>query len=91
VNFLNYEISTQAGDLIQVFLTGNAAWVRVLDEANFQRYRSGVQYQYYGGHYTHSPASITAPGAGRWHVVVDLGGMAGHVNAAVQVLQPSNR
>ena len=91
MNFLHYMVSTQAGDLIQAFLTGNAAWVRVMDDLNFQCYRSGLQYQYYGGHYTQSPAIIRSPAAGSWNVVIDLGGMAGHVNATVRVLQFQNR
>jgi hypothetical protein len=33
-----------------------------------------------------SPITIAAPSAGHWHVVVDLGGYAGHVSASVRVL-----
>ena len=87
MNFLNYEVLTEAGDIIQVFLTGNAANVLLLDESNFQNYRSRRQFQYYGGYFTQSPAIIKAPSPGRWHVVVDLGDRAGHVNAAVRVLR----
>jgi len=87
MNFLDYPVSTQPGDVIQVFLTGNAANVFVMDESNFQSYRAGRPYRYYGGYFTRSPALITVPAPGNWHVVVDLGGLAGHVNAAVRVLQ----
>jgi len=87
MNFLNYEVWTQAGDVIQVFLTGNAANVLVLDEMNFQNYRSGKSFRYAGGYFTQSPALIKPPSAGHWHVVVDLGGGAGTVNAEVRILR----
>ena len=87
MNFLHYDIWAQAGDVVQVFLSGNAANVLIVDDSNFQNYRSGRQFQYYGGYFNHSPALIRVPGAGHWKVVVDLGGRAGHVNAAVRVLR----
>jgi hypothetical protein len=87
MNFLHYDVWTQPGDIIQVSLTGNAANVLMMDQANFESYRSGRQFQYYGGYFTQSPAMIRAPGAGRWKVVVDLGGRAGQVRASVQVVR----
>lgn len=73
--------------MIQAILTGNAAWVRVMDDLNFQNYQSGQLYHYYGGHFTRSPAVIPVP-AGTWNVVVDLeGAIGGTVNAAVRILQ----
>jgi hypothetical protein len=87
MNFLHYKVATGPGDVIQAILTGNAAWVRVMDDLNFQRYQSGNQYHYYGGHFTRSPAVITVP-AGTWNVVVDLqDAIGGTVNAAVRILQ----
>ena len=87
MNFLHYELWTQAGGHIQVFLSGNAANMLVLDDSNFQNYRSGRQFKYYGGYFDQSLAKITPPGAGHWNVVVDLGGRAGQVNAAVRVVR----
>jgi Domain of unknown function (DUF1883) len=87
--FLNYEISTQAGDVVEVTLKGNAANVLLLDDGNFASYQAGKPFRYHkGGYYTHSPVVLATPRPGKWHVVVDLGGRPGHVNAAVRVMHP---
>jgi len=81
MTFLHYKVTTGPGDVIQAILTGNAAWVRVMDDINFQNYQSGRPYRFYGRHF------ITVP-EGTWNVVVDLeGSIGGTVNAAVRVLQ----
>jgi hypothetical protein len=84
MNFLNYDVSTGPNSIIEVTLT-NAANVLVMDESNFQRFRSGQGHSYHGGYYTQSPVIIRVP-IGRWHVVVHLGGYAGHVSATVRVI-----
>jgi len=43
-------------------------------------------YRYDGGYATKSPMRLAVPRAGHWHVVVDLGGGAGHVRAFVSLL-----
>jgi hypothetical protein len=83
MNFLDYEVSTSPNSVIEVNLS-NAANVLVMDESNFQSFRSGRSHRYHGGLYNQSPVIIRVP-AGRWHVVVHVGG-AGHVSAAVRVL-----
>lgn len=87
MNFLSYDVQTQDGDVIEVALSGNAANVFLLDEVNFGNYRSGRQFRYHGGYFDRSPVILKAPSSGRWHVVVDLGGRAGRVNATVRVFQ----
>jgi hypothetical protein len=86
MSFLDSEVTTKPGDVIQVVLSGTEANVLLMDEPNFQNYRSGHQFKYYGGHYRQSPVNIQPPSVGRWHVVVDLGGRAGSVTAAVRVI-----
>ncbi len=86
MQFLNSEVNTRSGDIIQVHLDGTEANVLVMDESNFQSYRSGRQFHYHGGHYRQSPVNIPAPAEGRWHVVIDLGGYGGSVKAAVRVI-----
>jgi hypothetical protein len=86
MRFIHYEVSTRNGDVIHVTLRGSEANVQVMDDLNFSHYRSGRQYRFFGGHFKRSPVNIPAPSAGKWNVVVDLGGYGGHVEAAVQVL-----
>ena len=85
MNYLHYEVDTGAGDQVEVVLD-RAANVQLLDPANYQNYQSGRGYTYYGGHATISPVRLKVPHAGHWHVVIDLGGGAGHVRASVRVI-----
>lgn len=87
MKFLHTDLGVVAsGSTVRVALTGNAANVRLLDDHNLARYKRGDGYQCYGGHFRQSPARITVPSTGRWHVVVDLGGYVGRVGAEVSVV-----
>jgi len=85
MNYLHYELDAGPSDVIEVTLD-HAANVQLLDPGNFQNYRDGRQYRYVGGYVQKSPYRIAPPHAGRWHLVVDLGGAAGTVRASAKVL-----
>ncbi len=85
MNYLHKQLELQAGDVVEVTLD-HPANVQLLDPANFEAYREGKPYRYYGGYATQSPYSIAAPFPGTWHLVVDLGGGIGSVRASLQVL-----
>ncbi|QDU80749.1 hypothetical protein Pla110_24820 [Polystyrenella longa] len=89
MNFLHYEVDLSTGDVVEVTLDKQAN-VRVLDEGNYSRYQRGEQHTYYGGLAKESPVRIASPHAGHWHVVIDLGGYAGTVQASVRVVRGSN-
>jgi len=57
-----------------------------MDSSNFQSFRSNRRHNYYGGHATRSPVRLSVPRSGHWYVVINLGGYAGTVRSAVQVL-----
>ena len=84
---MNFDLGYQhAGTLVEIAL-GNAANVRLLDSINYRHFRAGRRYrQYYARFYRRTPVTLEIPRAGRWHVVVDLGGHAGRVRAGVSVL-----
>jgi hypothetical protein len=86
MEYLHNEFELGTGDIVEVTLAGNAANVLLLDDANFQNYQQGKPYSYYGGYARTSPFCIQAPGPGRWHLVVDLGGGAGRVRASSRVI-----
>lgn len=75
-----------AGSSVVVHLSGTEANVRLVDDLNLARYRRGDSHEYYGGHFTASPAVVRVPSTGRWNVVVDLGGFGGSVRASVKVI-----
>ena len=85
MNFLHYEVTLRSNNAVRVALDKQAN-VRLLDSHNFQKYKNGSEHRYYGGHATRSPFVISAPHAGHWHVVIDLGGYGGSVRASVGVI-----
>lgn len=85
MKFLHWELNLDDGDVVHVELNRQAN-VRLLDDVNFSAYRNGRRHRYHGGLAKQSPINLPAPHGGRWHVVVDLGGYAGSVNASVSVV-----
>lgn len=87
MDFVHYDLQQlNGGEVVEVTLD-TAANVRLLDEANFNGYRAGRQYSFYGGYVTSSPYTTRVPHSGRWHLVVDLGGYPGEVRSSVRVLR----
>ena len=86
MDYLHKEFDLADGDVIEVTLAGNAANVLLLDEGNFQNYRQGKPYDYFGGYVRTSPYRIKAPRPGHWHLVIDLGGGAGRVQASSRII-----
>lgn len=52
----------------------HAAEVYLVDQHNFSRYQSGLDYAGYGGYYTETPVVLNAEGAGRWYLIVNNDG-----------------
>lgn len=86
MNFLHSEEFLHGGEGFKVTLDSQAN-VLLLDDSNFQNYRAGRAYSYFGGLAKRSPVVIRAPRSARWHLVVDLGGYSGNVRAGVSVLR----
>lgn len=87
MHFTHYDLGyQQRGNVVEVSLSGNAANVRLLDTSNFQSYRSGKQHRYYGGLVTHSPARLTIPHSGSWHVTVDMQGLRGQTRSSIRII-----
>jgi Domain of unknown function (DUF1883) len=86
MDFVHYDLGQlKPGQTVEVALSGQAN-VLLLDTMNFDAYRSGGQYSYFGGWVTQTPYRIGLPRAAHWHIVVDLGGAAGSIRSAVRVL-----
>jgi hypothetical protein len=89
MNYLHQELDVGSEDVVEVTLNGQAN-VMLLDTPNYERYRRGESFRYYGGLAKESPFQLAPPSRGRWHLVVDLGGFPGQVRAGVRVLQGVN-
>lgn len=77
-----------AGTEITVRLEGSAANVLLLDPYNYSCYKAARPFRYTGGMFRSSPARVTVPRDGRWHLVVDCGGYRGRVRAHVSGITP---
>ena len=87
MKFQQYDLGhQQKGKVVEVKLSGTEANVQLLDGNNLQHYKSGRNFNYYGGHYTQSPVRLTIPHTGTWYVTIDLGGYAGQVRSSVTVI-----
>ncbi len=86
MDFLHDEFDLNPGDIVEVNLDGQAN-VMLLDSTNYDNYKNGRAYRYYGGHAEVSPVRLPAPRGGKWHLVVNLGGYPGSVRAGVRVLR----
>jgi hypothetical protein len=58
----------------------NQANVQLMLRSEYNSYKAGRRYRYYGGRVTRSPFRITVPSYGHWVVAVDLGGYAGRIS-----------
>lgn len=86
MNYLHYEFDLSADDAVEVILEGHAN-VRLLDDVNYELYRDGKKHHYLGGYAKESPIQLSAPRAGHWHVVIDLGGYPGTIRGTARTLQ----
>ena len=86
MNFLHYDLNLSSNDVVEVNLDKQAN-VRLLNDINFSRYKSGQQHTYYGGLAKVNPVRISAPHSGHWNLVIDLGGYAGTVRASVRTIR----
>lgn len=85
MQYIHKEVNLSPGDCVSVTLDKQAN-VRLMSESNYQNYRSGRRFSFHGGLAKKSPITLYAPSAGRWHVVVDLMGYRGSVNASIRVI-----
>jgi hypothetical protein len=51
----------------------------LLDDQNFNDYRDGRSFEYFGQYFEYFPAQIVAPHSGYWNVVIDLGGARANI------------
>ena len=74
------------GRIVEIVLKGNAANVQLLDSINFNNYKNGRRYQYFGGLVKQSSFYLAVPYFGHWYMTIDMRGLRGTVNASTRVL-----
>jgi hypothetical protein len=85
MGFLHWDMDAGPDNLIQVEFDRQAN-VLLMDDVNFNSYRNGRSYRYFGGLATRSPVRLVPPHAARWHVVVNLGGHSGNIRASCSMM-----
>lgn len=73
MDFIHAQEHLNDGDVVRLDCDTQCNF-RLMTDSNFSSYRRGGRHEYYGGFFTHFPATITAPHSGHWNVVIDLGG-----------------
>ena len=87
MQFSYYDLKQRkSGEIVEASLSGNAANVFLVDYSNFQSYKAGRRYQYFGGNATRSPVRLSIPHSGHWYLVIDLGGYTGNVRHSMRIL-----
>jgi hypothetical protein len=85
MGFLHKELDL-SGENTVIVTVDRQANVMLLDDTAFQSYQRGRQFRYYGGLVKQSPFHVSPPHAGRWHLVIDLGGTSGTVRHSIRVV-----
>ena len=75
----------QKGEIVEISLTSGAN-VRLMDSANFSRYKAGRDHRYYGGLAKRTPIKLAISNAWSWHVAVDALGLRCRTRASILIL-----
>lgn len=86
-DYLHYDLSVIGERETILVNLQSQAYVRLLDQTNYYNYINSRPYNYYGGLVTVNPYKIKPPNSAHWHLIIDLGGSAGHIKAQVQILR----
>jgi len=82
---LHKRLFLKEGDVVEVN-SDTQANVTLMDDSEYANYKEGRSYRYYGGFFTHFPATLVPPHSGYWNVVLDLGGGQASVRHSMRVV-----
>ncbi|MCD2173242.1 DUF1883 domain-containing protein [Rhizobium sp. C4] len=89
--YKHYDLGRQpAGTVVEVALS-SINNVRLMDERNYRLYASSKPYKFLGGLTVKTPAKLTVPAVGQWHLVVDREGLPKLANSNVRTIQPGHK
>jgi len=74
-------------DTVKVTLKGQA-YVMLMDDANYELYTRGEDFDYFGKLVKRSPCLLAVPAGGEWHLVIEQADTRKNVMAHVQVISP---
>lgn len=85
MQFIHYQVNAGPLNIIQVNIDRDA-YVRLMDDLNFGRYRKGKPYSCEGGLTVNPFVQFRVTEKKLWHIVVDLNGQPGEVKASIDIL-----
>ena len=85
-NFVHAQQKLAKGDVV-VVQCSHQCNVLLMDDQNFELYRTRQKHQFYGGRYTHFPARLPVPETGHWNVVIDLGGRQATIQHTISYIR----
>lgn len=85
---LKYDLGTVKRGSTVVVTLKNQANVQLMTASQYRNYQAGRRYRYTGGGAKTSPVRLSVPSTDHWYVALDLGGLAGKIQAGVQVVPP---
>lgn len=88
MTFLHKREFLDSGDLAVVDCSHQCN-VMLLDDNNFQKYKSRRAFRYLGGFFKRLPAQIVANKIGYWNIVLDLGGGSARIKHSIRILKNS--
>lgn len=54
------------------------------DDSNFNSYKRGQGFRYYGGHFKMFPAIVRPPHGGYWNVTIDVAGASANIRYSMR-------
>ncbi|CAJ8563464.1 DUF1883 domain-containing protein [Burkholderia pseudomallei] len=88
MNFIHSRELLNEGDVVVVNCDYQCN-VMLTTDSNFQRYRSGQRFEYFGGHYKRFPVRLRVPSTGHWNVTIDLGGGSANIRYSINFVKNS--
>ena len=86
MNFIHGREHLETGDVV-VVISSHECNVLVTTDNEFEKYKSGQPFSYYGGHYKMFPTRIAVPHTGYWNVTLVLGGGAANISYSIRYIK----
>lgn len=85
MDFLHSREYLDEGDTVVVDCSHKCN-ILLMDDSNFQNYKSGRAFRYHGGHFEELPARITAPSSGHWNITIDIAGASASIRHSINII-----
>ena len=84
MNFLYYDLGfLNRGASVVITIKGTTCNVKLMDSFNFNKYKNGLEHQFYGGQAIKSPIKLIIPESKNWNLAID----SGNVSVNVEVIK----